>query len=121
MTYTEHLTPKQVRELYQYYGGIPTYAWPGGYPLVYMYVILDDDDNDNDNDNETNVRIDVCVCAKCAQSAETGGNVGVELTGAFIHYEGAPITCGHCSEQIESAYGEVPDEPSGELVDGGDY
>lgn len=107
MTYTEHLTPDQVHELYAYYGTMPAYVWPGGYPLVYMYDMLDD--------NET-----LDVCAKCANDAETSGNVGVKLAGAFIHFEGAPITC-YCSAQIESAYGEVPAEPSGQLINGVDY
>lgn len=108
MTYIERLTPRQLRELYMYYGEMPACVWPGGYPLVYMYDAV----------GET-----MDVCATCANSAENGGrgSVGVKLVGAYIHYEGVVVTCEYCGAEMESAYGEVAQEPDGQLVDGVDY
>jgi hypothetical protein len=115
VTYTETLTPRQLRELYQYYGEMPACVWPGGYPLVYMYDLPDE-------------RETVDVCARCANDAENGvsdslDNVGgrVRLAGAYIHYEGVAVTCSHCGAEVESAYGEVAQEPNGQLVNGIDY
>lgn len=73
-------------------------AWPGGYPKS---LVMDD--------GET-------LCAKCARteyrqiSNSTRHNMrdGWQAGGVSIHWEGAPVTCAHCSKETESAYG-VPD------------
>ncbi len=95
-------TTEELQSMVQYVSDkpiLPAYAWPGGYPIVYMA-----------EDCET-------VCSECAN----GGN-GAEfqnpeyqedkdwiLSGFFIHYEGQPVYCAHCNCTTESAYGD-PEE-----------
>ena len=75
----------------------PAYAWPGGYPIVYVFA-----------DGES-------CCPKCAN---TESNItedwtdtsGWALIGWYVHYEGPPAVCAHCGTAIESAYGD-PDAP----------
>lgn len=64
---------------------LPEFAWPGGYPIVYM----------DTNGTE--------LCTPCARrAAEYSG----ETTNYYIHYEGPPIHCENdCGAEIESAYG----------------
>ena len=82
---------------------LPAYAWPGGYPLVYIF-----------NDGG-------CCCADCANDnidlidSDMKGNHrwnshgGWALGGCDTHLEGEPMSCVLCGAVIESAYG-VPDE-----------
>lgn len=81
---------------------LPSYAWPGGYPIAYRC-----------GDGEI-------ICPDCV-------NKNIDLVNreinnkrdqwhvqcAFIHWEGPPEICSHCNTQIESAYGE-PDEKGDE-------
>lgn len=75
-------------------GTFPAYAWPGGYPILYILA-----------DGET-------LCPKCA-NGENGSEASTEpetangwrIIGQGIHWEGAPETCAHCGGEIESAYG----------------
>lgn|GEM_PF-3232477 len=73
---------------------LPTYAWPGGYPIFY---ILPDGGE---------------LCPQCIQrffleddwsDTET---VRTNRAVADIHYEGPSIYCDHCNREIESAYGD---------------
>ena len=64
---------------------LPTFAWPGGYPLVYYDAQSSE------------------LCADCANRPGYTDPV----TGAMVHYEGPPIICDDCGTTIESAYGEV--------------
>ena len=66
-------------------GTLPTFAWPGGYPLVYF-----------DADGSE-------LCAKCANARDWSE---AHLIGVDAHLEGAPVTCANCNAEIESAYGE---------------
>lgn len=67
---------------------LPSYAWPGGYPMYYL-----------DNDHSE-------LCPDCANEHEEGGE-GISAGGT--HMEGPPIQCENCGKDIESAYGD-PDE-----------
>lgn len=71
-------------------GELPAYAWPGGYPMVYMA-----------KDNGI-------LCPKCANAykAEKDNEEQLKPVGYFIHYEGTPEQCEHCNAFIESAYGD---------------
>ena len=82
-------------------GSLPAYAWPGGYPIVYVM-----------GDGET-------LCAACANGGN--GSLAVEegleddmpdkswtIVGAQVHWEGEPEICAHCGDEIPSAYG-VPE------------
>lgn len=72
------------------------YAWPGGYP---MYLVM--------NDGEA-------LCMECAKSEfrqiayshRHDLRDGWNAVGADINYEDAELTCAHCGEYIESAYGD---------------
>ena len=74
-------------------GAFPAYAWPGGYPIVYILA-----------DGAT-------LCPKCA-NGENGSEASTDnecrewkIVGSDIHWEGDPFTCAHCNREIESAYG----------------
>lgn len=73
-------------------GKLPAYAWPGGYPIVYVM-----------DDGET-------LCPDCVNTEENvheGGNAdGWRLEAYDIHYEGPPEVCAHCGKETESAYGD---------------
>lgn len=73
-----------------------SYAWPGGYPIVY---IMDDGE---------------VLCPDCvndpANPVHEGGDAdGWRVEGSDIFYEGPAATCVHCNKVIESAYGD-PEE-----------
>lgn len=79
-------------------GKYPAYAWPGGYPIVY---VLGDG---------------ASLCPSCANgehgsdASETADDPAWRLVDVMIHYEGPPEVCAHCGAEIESAYGD-PDDP----------
>jgi hypothetical protein len=66
-----------------------SFAWPGGYPLIYV-------------DDGSNV-----LCADCATEEQdrTGEKLNVD-----VHYEGEAEICSDCNEEIESAYGTPEDK-----------
>ena len=72
------------------------YAWPGGYPL---YFLCDDG---------------AALCCKCVrkerrnilESVAHHTRDGWRVIGLNINYEDDSLYCDHCSEQIESAYGD---------------
>jgi hypothetical protein len=71
-------------------GLLPSYAFPGGYPILYLVG----------GDS---------ICPDCANELVMNEEEKEHLpTSYFIHYEGATEICG-CGEAIESAYGD-PDE-----------
>lgn len=82
-------------------GSLPSFAWPGGYPIVYVA-----------NDGEA-------FCPDCA-NRKNGADTRITqrpddnlcdgwlIIGFLIHYEGEPERCCHCGAEIESAYG-VPE------------
>lgn len=70
-------------------GTYPTYAWPGGYQLVYF------------------TRDGLVICPKCA-NREVDDGQGV--VGQDVYWEGPEMACDDCGEMIASAYG----DPNGE-------
>lgn len=79
---------------------LPGFAWPGGYPIIYIT-----------GDGAT-------ACADCANGKNGSDFPDPEqdspdwtIEGADVFYEGPPEYCCHCNAAIESAYGE-PDEPA---------
>jgi hypothetical protein len=83
-------------------GKLPAYAWPGGYPIIYLF-----EDGG-------------IACPECAN----GGNSAIPRTdpsdapedkqwhiiGYDVHWEGEPVMCDNCGAEIKSAYGETDDE-----------
>lgn len=79
-------------------GKVPAYAWPGGYPII--YVCADGG----------------ILCPACANGEH--GSYATEdldapldwrLEGFDVFYEGAPTYCDHCNCCIESAYDGDPE------------
>lgn len=68
-------------------GKLPAYAWPGGYPLVYI------------------TEEGLTVCALCASKDDD--ETSDPVVGYQVHWEGEAETCEDCGAEIESAYGEV--------------
>jgi len=83
-------------------GNLPSYAWPGGYPVLYVM-----------GDGGT-------LCPECANgkngseaSASTDTPADWRIDAFFIHYEGPADYCDHCGKATESAYGDPADETAG--------
>ena len=87
-------------------GRLPSYAWPGGYPIIYVTT-----------DGEV-------VCPSCANNdgdslpfvtdpalSESSDGSDVIVAGD-VFYEGPDELCCHCGVVIESAYGD-PDDHGG--------
>jgi len=83
-------------------GKLPAYAWPGGYPILYLFS-----------------NGEVC-CPSCA-SGENGSEARIDsddmlavddwtLVGYFVHYEGPGEYCAHCNAVTDSAYGDPEKE-----------
>ena len=77
-------------------GELPAYAWPGGYPIAYLF-----------GDGET-------CCPACANGdavdRQDDPDMAWHIVGYFAHYEGPPIECANCHDEIESAYGDPESE-----------
>ena len=71
-------------------GRLVSYAWPSGYPVLYL-----------DSDNCT-------LCPDCATLADE--DIRTRPVSAFIHYEGPDAICENCNEAIPSAYGDPEDD-----------
>ncbi len=75
-------------------GQLPSFAWPGGYPLYYL-----------DSRNKS-------MCVKCARSADMNPEMevvdlpvvcGINWENAFLFCD-APFAADDCTDRIESAY-----------------
>lgn len=79
---------------------LDSYAWPGGYPIYYVFA-----------DGG-------CCCPKCANDnieaidedikgkRRWNSHGGWALTAADVNYEDPNLICDHCKERVESAYTE---------------
>lgn len=86
---------RKVRELERGTDGmLPSYAWPGGYPLFYV-------------DGNGSV-----LCAECATHALDDKEEEVEnMPQAYDNnYEDSSLYCAYCDKRIESAYAEEEEE-----------
>lgn len=73
-------------------GLLPAFAWPGGYPILYL-----------DKDCEP-------LCADCATKSDWSD---AEVIAADVYWEGPTLQCANCNCEIESAYGD-PEVETGE-------
>ena len=84
---------------------LPSYAWPGGYPLLYLFtdggVICPACANENIEEIDAAIR--------AGNLPHSSGCGGWAICGVEPHYEGEPEICDHCGCEIESAYG-VPEK-----------
>lgn len=84
-------------------GNLPAYAWPGGYPIIYL------------------TRDGLTLCPACANDADTSDPV----VAGDVYWEGPALICDDAGETIESAYGD-PDagddnEPTEEYASSYDH
>src|SRR5262245_55360529 len=83
--------PEPIRKLREENDGkLPAYAWPGGYPLVYV------------------TRGGSTLGADCDRK-NTGEDGPVE--GGEVHWEGGPEVCDECNAEVASA-DDDPDSPT---------
>ena len=61
-------------------GKLASFAWPGGYPLMYL------------------TKDGLCVCPECANRDES------DLVACEANWEDPELFCDDCSRRIESAY-----------------
>lgn len=83
---------------------LDAYAWPGGYPIVYVFT--DGGCICPDCANKEIKKIDQAI--KEGNRAHSSGCGGWAIDSFMIHYEGEPEICDNCGKEIESAYG-VPE------------
>lgn len=77
--------PKDLQKLRQENDGkLPSFAWPGGYPLIYA------------------TKSATILCPECATNNNDSDD---PINKWWIHYEGEPEVCEECNVEIESAYG----------------
>lgn len=69
-------------------GSLPSFAWPGGYPLYY----IDEDNN-----------------VLSAEAANKVLSEGGKIVAQEVHLEGSPLICDQSGAEIQSAYG-IPEE-----------
>lgn len=79
---------------------LPSFAWPGGYPLFYLC-------------NDGGILCPDCMNSEIVQiddSTRTRSRDGWNVAACDAHYEGPPLPCDHCGHEIESAYGDPEDQ-----------
>ena len=76
-------------------GKFPAYAWPGGYQIVYTVADCE------------------IICPDCANgengsiaSTDSDADEQWRIESMDIYYEGPPVQCANCNQDIESAYGD---------------
>ena len=75
-------------------GKLPAYAWPGGYPILYLF-------------EDMGVCCPACANGDNGSDATTDGNDSQwNLVAYDVHWEGPAEHCSHCSAEIGSAYGD---------------
>jgi hypothetical protein len=76
---------------------LPAFAWPGGYPIYYVF-------------NDGGVCCPACANANITliDQERTNSHGGWALGGMDVNYEDTDLHCDHCNAEIPSAYG-VPD------------
>ncbi len=84
---------------------LPAFAWPGGYPL--LYVFADGGVICPKCINAEIVEIDAAIRDERGNRPHRFGCGGWAVDAVDVHYEGEPIGCDHCGAEIESAYGPV--------------
>lgn len=72
------------------------YAWPGGYPMIYVSA-------------DGGVLCPDCANGRNGSEATTDPDAPANwrLTAGCVHWEGPAEVCDHCGADIESAYGEL--------------
>ena len=66
---------------------LPSWAWPGGYPIVYADAAGD------------------TLCPMCANRSLVDDGFTAPVVDGDVYWEGAPMACDECGAVIESAHG----------------
>jgi len=77
-------------------GNLPSFAWPGGYPLFYL-------------DRKDNV-----LCPKCSNEAKDPDWPDDHPVAYAVNWEDPSLFCDACSDRIESAYADDESDESEE-------
>ncbi len=88
-------------------GHVDAYAWPGGYPVICLVQ------TSNRFHCEEGVWCPNCANQAAWSISEDEDPDTLTLVAVDVHWEGEPLECEVCGEDIESAYG----VPSGEEVE----
>jgi hypothetical protein len=87
---------------------LPAYAWPGGYPLYYLFgdggVICPACVNREVGE------IDAAVRDARGNRPHRSGCGGWAVDAVEANYEGSDLHCDHCGKPIECAYAPAEDE-----------
>jgi hypothetical protein len=89
---------------------LTAYAWPGGYPVMYLARDGWREENGALTLNRYDRSENAC-CAKCA--CDTVEWPDLVIVASYVHYEGAAEYCEYCNGVTESAYGETEAETEG--------
>lgn len=87
-------------------GTLPAFAWPGGYPIYYLFAdgeVCCPDCANGQNGSEATI----LEGAGMFEVNRTGLDPGWTIVASDVHWEGDALQCAHCNAQIESAYGPV--------------
>lgn len=88
-------------------GKFPAFAWPGGYPIIYLM-----------EDNEV-------ICPDCANQEDAYADEDPapedpdpqwHIVAADVYWEGPDLYCANCNKPIESAYGDPEEEKAIESI-----
>ena len=79
---------------------LPAFAWPGGYPLFYLFTDGGCLCPDCANRNVANIDADI------RGGRRWNSHGGWAICGADVNYEDANLTCDHCHKLIGAAYAE---------------
>jgi hypothetical protein len=82
------------------------FAWPGGYPV--MYLATDAWRNDDGTLEPNRHSSENVCCAKCARDTENWPDL--IIVAQYAHYEGPAEYCEYCNGFTESAYGDPEKE-----------
>lgn len=86
---------------------LDAFAWPGGYPIVYLARDGWRDDETGKLEVNKYDRAENFCCSACAKDAIQWPDIIV--VGSWIHLEEEAVVCEYCSELIDSAYGKEKD------------
>ena len=93
---------KQLEDIRDSKGMLPAYAWPGGYPILYVAVdggVFCPDCANGKNDSDATTK-----------ASDYPDDQQWLLVAHMVNWEGDPLDCDHCGEPQESAYGPVDDD-----------
>lgn len=74
-------------------GSLPSFTWPGGYPLFYLMA-------------DSGVLCPDCANNEEEASTDSKDDAQWHIIAVEVNWETEGMICDHCNAQIESAYGD---------------